>query len=189
MHVRKVYSVRLSEKAWAVFDRFIGLLACVAGFLVIAMMVLMVTEVVTRYILKNPPVWALEVNSYITFGIAFLGTAWLLKIRKHISVDIVVNNMSPGAQLRLNIIVSIVGALILLTITYFSACSTIDHYQRGVAVWQILKFPKFILLLFIPLGCFLTSIQFMRQTYDYTKRLKVFRPERPAERWEEEVRL
>lgn len=181
--------MRLSEKAWVVFDRFIDSLACVAGFLVIAMMAIMVTEVVTRYFLKNPQVWALEVNSYITFGIAFLGTAWLLKIRKHISVDIVVNNMSPRAQLRLNIIISIVGALILLTITYFSAWSTIDHYQRGVPVWQVLRVPKFILLLFIPLGCFLTSIQFMRQANDYIKRLKVFRPERPVERWEEEIRL
>jgi C4-dicarboxylate transporter DctQ subunit len=181
-----------SEKIGRGFDHFIAALASIGGALVLGMMFLMVIEVVTRYFLKNPPTWALEVNSYIQFGMAFLGTAWLLKIRKHITVDVVIENINPKAQIWLNIITSILGALILITITIFSTLSTIDHAQRGALVWQVLRFQKFILLAFIPFGCFLTAVQFIRQAAYHIKSLKTYVPtaKRPKEvRWEEEVRL
>ncbi|GAI03501.1 unnamed protein product, partial [marine sediment metagenome] len=183
--------MRLSaEKIGKGFDRIIDALAGVAGSFIIVMMFLMVYAVVTRYFFKNPPTWALEFNSYLQYIMAFLGIAWLLKIQKHIKVDVVTTNIDPKPRLWLGLITSILGALILLIITYFSTWSTIDHAQRGATVWQVLKFDKFIVLLFIPIGCFLTTIQFIRQANDHIKRLRSFKPELEVKkgkevRWEE----
>ena len=164
--------MRLLQKAGAVFDHIIDSLAGVAGALVIAMMLIICYAVVMRYFFHAALGWSVEVSEYIIFLLAFLGAAWLLKLKRHISVDLVLTSLKPKAQALLNIATSVLGVIICLVIAWFGAASTIDHFQRGVPVVQTLAFPKFTLLLFIPLGCFLLSIQFLRQSYDHVKAWK-----------------
>ena len=155
------------EKTRAIFDHAIDSLAGMAGVLVIGIMLIMCYEVVMRYFLNRPPAWAVEVCEYMLYLLAFLGAAWLLKLGGHVRVDIVVSQLNPKAQTLLNIATSIIGVLICLTIAWYGGESTWDHFQRGIPVVKTLKIPKAPLLAFISIGCFLLSIQFLRQTYGY----------------------
>jgi len=165
-------TMKLLEKTRVVFDHIIGSLAGAAGVLIIGMMLIMCYEVVMRYFFNRPPAWAVEISEYLLFLIAFLGAAWLLKLGGHVRVDIVLGRLNPKAQTLLNIATSAIGAIICLIIAWYGGESTIDHFQRGVPVVKTLAFPKFTLLLFIALGCFLLSIQFLRQTYSYVRSWK-----------------
>jgi len=161
--------VNLLEKAGTIFDRIIDALAGRAGVLVIGIMLVMCYEVVMRYFLNRPPAWAVEVCEYMLYLLAFLGAAWLLKLGGHVRVDIVLGRLNPKAQTWLNIATSAIGVIICLVIAWYGGESTIDHFQRGIPVVKTLKIPKAPLLAVIAVGCFLLSIQFLRQTYGYVR--------------------
>lgn len=161
--------MRPLQKAGAVFDHIIDSLAGMAGVLVIAMMFIMSYESIMRYFFHAALGWAVEVSEYIVFLLAFLGAAWLLKLGRHVRVDLVLTLLKPKARVLLNVATSAMGVIICLAIAWFGVASTIDHFQRGIPVVKTLAFPKFTLLLFIPLGSFMLSIQFLRQTYGHVK--------------------
>ncbi len=164
--------MELLGKAGAIFDRIIGFLAAVAGVAVIAIMLIMCYEVISRYFFRRAPGWPVEVCEYLLLVIAFLGAAWLLKIGGHVSVDVVVGHLNPKAQVLLNIATSAIGVIICLAIAWYGLETTIDHFQRGIAVQKVLRVPKAPLLALISLGTFLLSIQFLRQTYGYVRSWK-----------------
>ena len=144
-------------------------LACVSGVILLGIMFIICYEVIMRYFFRNAPTWAIEVTEYGLYLLAFLGAAWLLKLGRHIRVDVVVNLLGIKSQTWLSIATSILGAIICLVITGFGIDATIDYFHRNVMMERVLVFPKYTLLLFVPLGCFLLSIQFIRQAYGHVK--------------------
>lgn len=161
--------MKLLEKARTVFDRITDSLASVAGAIVLGIMLIMCYEVIMRYFFRNAPPWAIEVTEYGLFLLAFLGAAWLLKLGRHIRVDVVVNLLGIKSQTLLGIVTCILGAIICLVITGFGVDATLDYFHRNVMMERVLIFPKYTLLLFIPLGCFLLSVQFLREAYGHVK--------------------
>jgi len=171
--------MKLWEKARTVFDRIIDSLAGVSGVILLGIMFIICYEVVMRYFFRNAPTWAIEVTEYGLYLLAFLGAAWLLKLGRHIRVDVVVNLFGIKSQTWLSIATSILGAIICLVITGFGVDANIDYFHRNVMMERVLIFPKYTLLLFIPLGCFLLSIQFLRQAYGHVKSWRALAKEAP----------
>lgn len=160
---------RIASKTGAIFDYVIDATAGVAGGLVIVLMLIMCYEVAMRYFFRQPPVWAIEVCEYLLLLLTFLGAAWLLKMGGHVRVDIILGRLNPKAQTLLNIVTSGLGVIICLLLAWYGGKTTWDHFQRGILVAKTLTIPKAPLLAFISVGCFLLSIQFLRQTYGYIR--------------------
>ena len=159
--------MKLLAKLGSILDNANRVLAFLAGIVVTGIMLLMCYEVIMRYFFDRPPPWVVEICEYMLFTYTFLATAWLLKERGHIRVDILLENISPRNQKVLNMVTSAIGAIICLIIAWYGVESTWTHFQEGIPVVAFLNTPKFILLAFIPFGCFLLSIQFIRQAYGY----------------------
>lgn len=164
--------MHLMKKAGKVFDVIIAVFGGIAGLFVIGIMFIMCYEVVMRYFFNASPTWALEITEYLLYMIAMLGAAWLLKHDGHVRVDIVATQLNHRKRLRLLLITSIIGAIICMAITYFGIASTIDVFQRGVPVVKTLAFPRYIVLLFLPLGFLLLSVQFIRNIYSTLEHLR-----------------
>ncbi|MFH1652304.1 MAG: TRAP transporter small permease [Chloroflexota bacterium] len=161
-----------------IFDRVNNVLASVAGFLVLVIMLLTCYQVITRYFLHNPPHWGIEVMQYMLFIFPFLGAAWLLRRQGHVRVDIVFNFLNTRSQTRLNIVSSSVGAIACFIITWFGAVAAWTNYSQGIMMTEGLVFPKFILFLFIPLGCSLLSLEFARQAVNHAASLRASAPKK-----------
>jgi len=155
-----------------IFDRVNNILAFVSGFLVLVIMLLTCYEVITRYFLHNPPHWGIEVMQYMLFIFPFLGAAWLLKRQGHVRVDILFNFLNTRSQTRLSVVSSSVGAISCFIITWFGAVATWKNYSQHIMMTEGLVFPKFILFLFIPLGCSLLGLEFTRQAIHYLTSLR-----------------
>jgi len=158
--IKKVF-----EKAGSIYDRITEVLAILAAVLVIGLVALLCYEVFMRYLIHKPPAWAWEVCESMVYLIAFLGAGWLLKKNGHVSVDILFAFLSPKIKVATNAVTSALGAIICLILTWSGIGITIDHSQAGITVPGYLDIPKAPLLLFIPLGCLLLSIEFLRQAY------------------------
>lgn len=129
-------------------------------------------DVTLKYLINRPITWVFEATEYSLLYITFLGTAWLLKKDGHVKLDIVLNALQPRARTVLNIITSILLAIVCLLLTWYGTESTIDHFQRGVTSVKYYETPLFAYLIIIPIAGFLLFIQSIKRTYGYIKQIK-----------------
>ena len=129
-------------------------------------------DVLLRYVFNRPIGWMLEVTEYAMLYIPFLGAAFVLKEDGHIRIDLVITFLSERSRGWLNVFTSFVGGMVMLTYTYFGAQVTLDYFKRGVPSLESLKTPMFLILMIIPIGGLLFSIQFFRQMKGYYQKLK-----------------
>ena len=103
--------------------------------------------------------------------LTLLGATWLLKLEGHVKMDLLVNQLNPRTQALLNIITSILGAIICLVIAWYGTEVTWSQFQKGITYPTVLEPPVFIILSVIPIGYFLLFIQFLRRTYSFLRKL------------------
>lgn len=71
-------------------------LSLVAGCLILIMSFLSAFEVVMRYFLNLPTFWSLELSQYLMLLVAWLSAPGALFRHSHISVDFVMDHVSPS---------------------------------------------------------------------------------------------
>ena len=155
-----------------ILNRFMDLLAVLAGVLFTFMMFIIVAEVVSRTFFKSPIIWFLEVTEYIMLYGTFLAAAWLLKRDGHVRIDIVLTLLTPRGRAILNIINSIILAAVCLLLVWFGTETTVDHFQRGIMEVKQYEIPKFILLSVIPLAGVLLFFETVKRVYRNIRELK-----------------
>ena len=150
-----------------IFDGTNKFLAVLAGILIVFMMLSVSTEVVMRYFFNRPSVWVVEISEISLLYITFLGTAWLLTNDKHIKMDLLLTRLNQKSQAILNLSTSILGVISCFLVTWYSGLTFWDHFQRGLFKPTFLDIPDAPVLIIIPLGSLLLSIQFLRRVYNY----------------------
>jgi TRAP-type C4-dicarboxylate transport system permease small subunit len=79
----------------SVIDKIADLGGYFSGWLVPLMMILVVVEVFTRYVLDRPLMVADEVSAYMLVALSFLGLAYTWRQGGHVRITILVNRL-PG---------------------------------------------------------------------------------------------
>ncbi len=154
-------------RATAVFDRSMDLLSYLARVFVILQVLLVTGDVVGRYFFRKPIIGAVEITEVMILWIAFLGAAWLLKEGGHVRMEIVVSRLKPEAQTVLNIITSIMSAIVCLVLVWYGIRVTADAFRAGTLQAGLIGIPTSLVIIIIPIGSFLLFIQYIRVTYGY----------------------
>ena len=162
-------AVNLPTKAGTIFDHVIKSLTWLACALILLAILAVSVGVVMRYFFNCPIVWVLEICEYILLYIVFLGTAWVLREEGHVKVSFLVDRLSPKTQAMVNVITSILGIAGCLALSIYGTQVTWDYFQRGVPTLEFLKLPKFLVLMIIPIGSSLLTVQFLRRSYGYLR--------------------
>ena len=153
-----------------IFNNMMWLSSVLFAFAMLAVCV----EVLMRYFFNRPIAWILEICEYILLYMTFLVAAWVLREKSHIRVDIMMNRLNNRLQAFINMITSIISAIVCFIIVYFSALLTWDYFIRHVPSMEYLKLPAFLVIMIIPFGSFLFAIQFIRDVQNYFKRWHYF---------------
>jgi TRAP-type C4-dicarboxylate transport system permease small subunit len=160
--------MNLLAKIGRILDRLMKGFAWLAGLLMMFSLITVCIDVVMRYFLNRPTGWVLQFSEYILLYIPFLAAAFVLREESHIRIDIVLNRLTRKTQSLISVITSLLSCLVLAILTYYGTYITIDFYQRNVPTLKYLKIPEFLVIMVIPIGCLLFSIQFIRRAYrDY----------------------
>ena len=152
-----------------ILDRLMEGFAWLAGLLMMFSLITVCIDVVMRYFFNRPTGWVLQFSEYILLYIPFLAAAFVLREESHIRIDIVLNRLTEKARSLINMVTSLLSCIVLAILTYYGTYITIDFYQRNVPTLKYLKIPEFLVIMVIPIGCFLFSIQFIRRAYRYYK--------------------
>ena len=161
--------MKLVRKVTTIFDGTVNLLAVLAAVLMVFILFLIVAEVVSRGFWNHPIPGVIEATAFSLLYITFLGTAWVLREERHVKIDLVLTRLKPANQALLNMITSLISAIVCLVIAWFAVKATWTSFELGYTSPTDLAFPKWILLSVIPVGSFMLSIQFLRRAYGYIR--------------------
>jgi len=100
------------------WDRLIGIVDLTSALCVVAMVGIVAMQIFLRYVLGHPFVWADELANYLFVWEIYLGASVLVRYDAHLTVDIVINRLSPRVERwrRLFVNLLILAFLILLLV-------------------------------------------------------------------------
>lgn len=154
----------------AIFDRILDLLAILAGVLIVFTMFSVGIDVLMRYLLNRPVLWAFDVTEISLLWITFLGTAWLLRRDGHVSMDILLVYLKPRASALIGFVTSILIAMICFILFWYGTQVTWEQFQLGILQSNVIENPTAIEFVVIPVGFLALFLQSLRRTYSYLKK-------------------
>lgn len=129
--------------AW--LDALINILAVLAGGCLCALTALICVDVAARYFRWFAMPWSLDVAEYTLLLVTFLGAPWVLVRGGHISIDIVVERLSPRPRRRMTLVSHSLGAVVCAVLLVFSARAWWSSYSQGTTVHETFVYPEWLL--------------------------------------------
>ena len=119
-------------------------------------------EVAARYLFAAPTSWANALVSYMLCAAIFLAVPELTRRRAHVSINLLVDRLSPPNALWLNRMIRLAGAAACMTATYITADATLDQIRLGIETISAYPVPKWSVSIFIPYGMLSSGLYFLR---------------------------
>lgn len=130
-----------------------------AKWLVYAIVLLMLWEVLSRYLLAAPTSWAPELATLIFGPFFLLGGPYLLHIGGHVAVDILSDKATGLAALVLRLVGLVLAAAFGAILLWFSAplvWQSISYGETSYSAWNPVVWPA---KAFLPLASLLLLLQ------------------------------
>jgi TRAP-type C4-dicarboxylate transport system permease small subunit len=122
------------------FDRFLRLLALVAGAILLLLMGVTVLDVVMRYVFNAPLASAWEFTEFSMSLIVFLGMAYCGWTGGHISIDLLEKWLDRPSLRYLPALIAFTCALLFALVAYRATLETIATIQQ---VSNMLRWPHY----------------------------------------------
>ena len=146
------------DKRVSLLSSFLLNLALIA-FIILTFSV--IYEVIARSILNKPTIWSLEIVTYMISCVAFFGSAYVLRINKHLEINLFTKILPIKVRLIFNLIANII-AFIFCFIAFYYGCKLINlSYILGVVSVSELRVPLWIPQMTVPIGFFALSLEFL----------------------------
>ncbi len=146
---------------------FTRLFGYIGAFIISALIIAMVYEVISRYFFAAPTKWAFEM-AYMLMGTSFMfGLAYCMQMGRHIRVDFVYDHVSLKKRQIIDLAGYVFLVPMLLWLTwglweYFSEAYRVDE-TSGESAWNPIIWPfKFSLVIGIVLLFMQTVVQIVR---------------------------
>ena len=151
--------MRQVRRFLALVDNLNDQVGKIVSMLIIFMVLILVYEVVLRYIFNSPTLWAHETSEYF-FGVHFfLGGAYALRHAAHVNVEVIYSRFSPRVRAILDIITSVFFFLICAVLLWKGgamAWTSLMKLEHTNTVWAPPLYP---LKMMVPIGAFLILLQ------------------------------
>jgi len=117
-----------------------------------AMLLIVVYEVISRYIFGSPTQYSLEITEYLLVSIGILPLAVILNQGRHVNVDALVVRLSETNQARLKILCRLLTVIFALVVVYFGTEMSLSAFITDSRSSSLLAFPLGMAYAIIPVG-------------------------------------
>ncbi len=129
------------------------------SFLIVALTFLVCFEVVARYLLNRPTIWAHESSAMLFGAYIILGGAYTLYNRGHVNMDVVYGRFTPKGKALIDVITFLFFFLFcgaLLWMGGDTAWRSLKNFEHSGSLWNPPIYP---FKLILPIGVFLLLLQ------------------------------
>jgi TRAP-type C4-dicarboxylate transport system permease small subunit len=140
----------------------VALLGCILLF---TMMLMICGDVVLRSTNWGSLPWANEISEYSLYVATFLAAPLLLRMGKHVRLDMALRVLPPRLGWMMEWLVDLVGLGVCVAMTLASLRILLASHTSGSIVLKTLSFPEWWLLMPIPITFFLLAVEFIFRMY------------------------
>ena len=134
-------------------DRTERLCERTAALLLLVIMLVVSADVVMRYALHRPIVWAYDLISvYLMAAVFFLTLSAAYATDHQVAVDILVRSLSPRGQRAAQALTCAVSLPLFVGIAWFGGVRAWGAWQHGDALAGLIPWPTWPALALVPLG-------------------------------------
>jgi TRAP-type C4-dicarboxylate transport system permease small subunit len=123
-------------------------------------------EVLARYFLAAPTVWAYATASYAICPMIFLAMPEMTRRGSHIAVTYVTEALPPRYRTKLGWVVTLLVAVFCLIVAWITGAETWRQYVREIETISAFPIPKWWVSIFIPYGFLSSGIYFLRHLFE-----------------------
>jgi TRAP-type C4-dicarboxylate transport system permease small subunit len=156
--------------------RVVNGLSAFAGYVsalsILAATLIIVEQVVVRYVFNMPTVWQVETSVYLLIAATFLGAPYGLKENAHINIDMLIIHLSRRTREWLDLGTSFIALAFCLFLAWRGSAMWWDAYEGGWKSSGIFSFPLVYPYALLPLGMALTSLQYLVRIAALVKELR-----------------
>ncbi len=154
----------MSESRNSLFQ-LINQLSQISGYIaalsILAATLIIVEQVVVRYVFKIPTIWQVETAVYLLIAATFLGAPYGLKENAHINIDLFIVKLPAGARRRLDILTSAIAMLFCFFLAYRASVMWWEAFEGNWRSSSLFSVPLVYPYALIPVGMFLTGLQYI----------------------------
>jgi TRAP-type C4-dicarboxylate transport system permease small subunit len=121
-------------------------MACIA-----VMTILVIAQVVLRYVFNDPLTWSEEMARIVFIYLAFLGIGAAYGRRRHMSIDALVILLPPRMKRGVEFAVVGIASAFLVTVIMLTARSMLELHRMDITT-PALEYPMVFVYLVIPVG-------------------------------------
>jgi TRAP-type transport system small permease protein len=153
---------RIARGAARAHDALIFAMAVVAAAIAGGLVVLICADVALRNLrLGNIP-WSVEASEYGLYAITLLGAPWVLAMRGHVAMDLLVGQLRGRPRRVVDVVTCGLGALICAVLVWKGLDVALGSHARGALVIKTLIFPEWWLLAPLPAAMAMLALGFLR---------------------------
>jgi TRAP-type mannitol/chloroaromatic compound transport system permease small subunit len=150
----------LAASAADAIDRFIDRVGQATAWICLAIVLVVATNVILRYLFRIGPMSLQELEWHLMSPIALIGMSYALRHNDHVRVDI----FYDGFSLRLRAIIDLAAAILTVIVSVIIIKLSINFVYQAYSLGEGSPDPgglpyRFLLRSFIPLGFILLAVQ------------------------------
>ncbi len=149
------------------YIRIVSTLSRIAGvfsaFLLLAAVLVVTHMVFVRYVLNGSTIWQTEFVTYSLVAATFLGSGYVLLLKGHVNVDILVKAARPRLRLCLQVLAVLLCLLFCLLLGWAGWRFFHAAWAGGWKTDTVWAIPLWIPLLPLPLGMLLLFLQYLAE--------------------------
>jgi TRAP-type C4-dicarboxylate transport system permease small subunit len=143
------------ETPQGVFGSLLRLLALIGGWVIVALMVYTVADVILRYVFNLPFSGSIEVTEFAMAAIVFLGIAWCGWLGGHVAVDILERPLEDPRLRFVPIILTFISGVLFLAIAWLTVDEALATMSR---VSNMMRWPHYPFQFIVALGSAMYAI-------------------------------
>ena len=153
-------------------ERINNFMWVISGFAILIAALILMYEVIMRYVLRIPTIWEIEASVYLVIMASFLGAAYGLKEGSHISIELVTVHLSRRTNTYLTLITSFFSWIFCLICAWKGWEMWWEAFSRGWVSESLWGPPLAVPYFFLPLGMTFLSLQYIIFLYHKIKDFK-----------------
>ena len=140
---------------------------------IILMAINTIINVISRFIFNHSIIFAEELNSTFILLVTFAGIGYAARHGRHIRMSAIYDHLPDKARKILMTVIVAVTAFFMLFLAYYSVQYIFHVYSKG-RVMPALGVPVYIIYLWVPVGFFITGVQYALTTVKNIRKKEIY---------------
>ncbi|MHA6325195.1 TRAP transporter small permease [Roseivivax sp. CAU 1753] len=144
------------------YDGFLTLMAIIAGFMLLWLMVSVVVSVTMRNLGVQPYAWLFTSSEYAILYMTMLGAPWLVREKGHVHIELLTATLPPSGQVVVSRLVAALCTVVAVILAWKGLELFLTNIERNDFDVRAYFTPKWILTISFPISFALMAVEFAR---------------------------